>query len=85
MTTPIQEVDHPEAHRARVGAWNNFVLDPNAVDVIGANVLQPLLLDTKFIILRGLLQMLQHKGLYLGLASKDLYNYFIMICSFARA
>lgn len=42
-----QEIDYLPKQRERVGAWNNFGLDRNVVDFIGAIMLLLLLLNTK--------------------------------------
>lgn len=72
---PPQEVNHPPVQRERVGAWSNFGLDPNTVDITRAIVLPPLPPNTKFFISSGLLQMLQHRGLFSGLPSEDPHNH----------
>lgn len=45
------------------------------MDIIRHIMLSPLLLNTKFIMSTGLSQMLKHKGLFLGLLSRDPPNY----------
>jgi len=66
--------------------WNQYRLNPMAMDVTGSIVLPPLPPDTKFALTSGLLQMLNNRGLFAGLASEDPHRHLqnvVFVCKSA--
>lgn len=75
-TPPLEDVfPPPQDIQSTAYTWNQYWLDPMAMDATEAIMLPLLFDDTKFVISSGLLQMMQNRGLFTDLPSENPHNY----------